>query len=41
VILRWSWYYLRLDRPVRAIIEERPPRPELGSPGMGTGAAGL
>ncbi len=26
VMLRWSWYYLRLDRPVRAILEADPPR---------------
>ena len=26
VMLRWSWYYLRLDRPVRVILEvDRPP----------------
>jgi NADH:quinone reductase (non-electrogenic) len=26
VMLRWSWYYVRYDRPVRAIIRARPPR---------------
>jgi NADH dehydrogenase len=26
VMLRWSWYYLRYDRPVRAIIQAHPPR---------------
>src|SRR5439155_2016205 len=31
VILRWSWYYLRLDRPVRAIIEY-PGQPGLSPP---------
>ena len=40
VILRWSWYYLRLDRPVRAIIEY-PGQPGLSPPGMATGTPGL
>ena len=40
VILRWSWYYLRLDRPVRAIIEY-PAQPGLTPPGMATGTPGL
>ena len=26
VMLRWSWYYVRYDRPVRAIIRAHPPR---------------
>jgi NADH dehydrogenase len=26
VILRWGWYYLRLDRPVRSILRAGPPR---------------
>lgn len=27
VLMRWSWYYLRLDRPVRSILRADPPRP--------------
>ena len=30
VILRWSWYYLRLDRPVRAIVQAHPSKHEWG-----------
>jgi NADH dehydrogenase len=26
VLLRWAWYYVRLDRPVRMIIREQAPR---------------
>jgi NADH dehydrogenase len=26
VILRWAWYYIRLDRPARALIRADPPR---------------
>ena len=26
VLLRWGWYYLRLDRPVRSILRADPPR---------------
>jgi NADH:ubiquinone reductase (H+-translocating) len=26
VLLRWGWYYFRLDRPVRAILQADPPR---------------
>ena len=26
VLLRWSWYYVRLDRPARAILWAHPPR---------------
>ena len=26
VLLRWSWYYVRLDRPVRSILRADPPR---------------
>ena len=26
VLLRWAWYYVRLDRPVRIIIRAHPPR---------------
>jgi NADH dehydrogenase len=26
VLVRWSWYYLRLDRPVRSILRADPPR---------------
>jgi NADH dehydrogenase len=26
VMMRWSWYYVRYDRPVRAIIRAHPPR---------------
>ncbi|MGH8979329.1 MAG: NAD(P)/FAD-dependent oxidoreductase [Acidimicrobiia bacterium] len=28
VMLRWSWYYVRYDRPIRAIIRAHPPRGE-------------
>jgi NADH dehydrogenase len=28
VIVRWAWYYLRYDRPVRSIIRAHPPRTE-------------
>jgi NADH dehydrogenase len=37
VLARWGWYYLRLDRPVRAIMPEEPPGPGLSPPGMATG----
>jgi NADH dehydrogenase len=33
VIMRWSWYYLRLDRPVRSIMGARPPGAEWSAPG--------
>ena len=34
VMLRWGWYYLRLDRPVRAILQaDPPPRDEWREPG--------
>jgi NADH dehydrogenase len=26
VLLRWAWYYVRLDRPVRMVIRAQPPR---------------
>ena len=26
VLMRWAWYYVRLDRPVRMIIHAYPPR---------------
>jgi NADH dehydrogenase len=26
VLVRWGWYYLRLDRPVRAVVAADPPR---------------
>ena len=26
VLLRWSWYYVRLDRPVRSVIRANPAR---------------
>jgi NADH dehydrogenase len=29
VLLRWSWYYVRYDRPIRAAIRAHPPRAEL------------
>jgi len=41
VFARWGWYYLRLDRPVRAIMPEEPPGPGLSPPGMATGAHSL
>jgi NADH dehydrogenase len=28
VMLRWSWYYVRYDRPIRAAIRAHPPREE-------------
>jgi len=28
VMVRWSWYYVRYDRPIRAIIRAHPPREE-------------
>jgi NADH dehydrogenase len=28
VLLRWSWYYVRYDRPIRSIIRAHPPRTE-------------
>jgi NADH dehydrogenase len=28
VMVRWSWYYVRYDRPVRSIIRAHPPRSE-------------
>jgi NADH dehydrogenase len=28
VLVRWSWYYVRYDRPVRARIQAHPPRTE-------------
>jgi NADH:ubiquinone reductase (H+-translocating) len=34
VMLRWAWYYVRLDRPVRAIVRADPPRRE-SSPTVG------
>jgi NADH:quinone reductase (non-electrogenic) len=27
VLLRWAWYYVHLDRPVRMVIHAHPPRP--------------
>jgi NADH dehydrogenase len=41
VLVRWSWYYLRLDRPVRSIVRAEAPRDEWGMPGIGTGTHGL
>ena len=26
VLVRWGWYYVRLDRPVRAVVRANPPR---------------
>ena len=26
VLLRWAWYYVRLDRPVRAVVVADPPK---------------
>jgi hypothetical protein len=25
VLLRWAWYYVHLDRPVRMVIHAQPP----------------
>jgi NADH dehydrogenase len=41
VMLRWAWYYLRLDRPVRSILRADPPRADWTEPGMGTGTHAL
>ncbi len=41
VMLRWSWYYVRLDRPVRSILRADPPRADWTEPGMGTGTHAL
>ena len=30
VLLRWAWYYVQLDRPVRMVIRANPPNPEPG-----------
>jgi NADH dehydrogenase len=26
VLMRWAWYYVRLDRPVRVMVQADPPR---------------
>jgi hypothetical protein len=31
-MLRFAWYYVRLDRPVRVIIRAEPPQNEFGNP---------
>jgi len=41
VLARWSWYYVRLDRPVRVIIRGNPSRSDGSPPGMATGSYGL
>jgi NADH dehydrogenase len=41
VIMRWGWYYLRLDRPVRSILRADPPRADWTEPGMRTGTHAL
>jgi NADH dehydrogenase len=28
VMLRWGWYYVRLDRPVRVVVRADPPQEE-------------
>jgi NADH dehydrogenase len=33
VMLRWAWYYVRLDRPVRAVLRADPPRDTTGGNG--------
>jgi NADH dehydrogenase len=38
VILRWGWYYVRLDRPVRSILRANPPR-GVGDSGVGNDSA--
>ncbi len=35
VLMRWGWYYLRLDRPVRSIMGVRASEAEWSPPGMG------
>jgi NADH dehydrogenase len=32
VLLRWAWYYVRLDRPVRIILDPVPPRGNAAGP---------
>jgi NADH dehydrogenase len=41
VMLRWAWYYVRLDRPVRVILRADPPRADRTAPGMGAGTDAL
>jgi NADH dehydrogenase len=41
VMLRWGWYYVRLDRPVRSIFQADPPPAALTEPGMRTGSHAL
>jgi NADH dehydrogenase len=41
VVMRWSWYYLRLDRPVRSIMVVSPARGGLSGQGMGTSSHAL
>jgi NADH dehydrogenase len=41
VLMRWGWYYLRLDRPVRSIMGVRASDAEWSQPGMGRSADAL
>jgi NADH dehydrogenase len=41
VLVRWSWYYVRLDRPVRVIIRGNASSPDGSPPGMATGTHAL
>src|SRR5439155_7310730 len=36
VLLRWAWYYVHLDRPVRMVIRAHPPTAESSTSGSGT-----
>jgi NADH dehydrogenase len=36
VLLRWAWYYVHLDRPVRMVIRAHPPTAESVTSGSGT-----
>jgi NADH dehydrogenase len=41
VLMRWGWYYVRLDRPVRSIFEANPLATGSRAAGMGTGTHAL
>jgi NADH dehydrogenase len=38
VLMRFSWYYIRLDRPVRSILRAHPSRDQAQSAGPDSGA---
>ena len=37
VLMRWAWYYVRLDRPVASVIRAGPPEAAPAGPGIGAG----